>query len=121
MQESPAGVLVAAQQSNESAQHDFERLLSLVASGEVKGVVFDNTAEDGGASPTTPSKRVRRGAVWGASIGFLLGLVPLLASTLMAAGIGALLARASEVRIEGGTAPRIRFPKNRNSMQSTRP
>jgi hypothetical protein len=32
----------------------------------------------------------------------------------MAAGIGALLARASEMRIEGGAAPRIRFPKDRS-------
>ena len=108
MQESPVGVLVAGQQSNENARHDFERLVSLVASGEVKGVVFDN-APEGGAPSTTPSHRVRRGAMWGASIGFLLGLVPLLASTLMAAGIGALLARASEMRLEGGSAPRIRF------------
>ena len=109
MQESPAGVLVSGQQSNEDAQQNFERLVSLVASGEVKGVVFENTPEEGVPS-TTPSHRVRRGAMLGASIGFLLGLVPLLASTLMAAGIGAMLARASEMRIEGGSAPRIRFP-----------
>jgi hypothetical protein len=109
MQESPAGVLVSGQQSNEDAQQNFERLVSLVASGEVKGVVFENTPEQGAPS-RTPSHRVRRGAVLGASIGFLLGLVPLLASTLMAAGIGAMLARASEMRIEGGSAPRIRFP-----------
>jgi hypothetical protein len=113
MQESPVGVLVAGQQSNETAQHDFEKLVSMVAKGEVKGVVFENPPEDGAPS-TTPSHRVRKGAIWGASIGFLLGLVPLLASTLMAAGIGALLARASEMRIEGGAAPRIRFPKDRS-------
>jgi hypothetical protein len=110
MQETPVGVLVSGQQSNEDAQQDFERLVSLVAKGDVEGVVFENTPEDGAPS-TTPSHRVRRGAMWGASIGFLLGLVPLLASTLMAAGIGAMLARASEMRIEGGSAPRIRFAK----------
>ena len=110
MQETPVGVLVSGQQSNEDAQQDFERLVSLVANGHVKGVVFENTPEDGAPS-TAPSHRVRRGAMWGASIGFLLGLVPLLASTLMAAGIGAMLARASEMRIEGGSAPRIRFAK----------
>jgi hypothetical protein len=111
MPESPLGVLVAAPQDNQDTQLDFEKLVSRVASGEVKGVLInDAPAED--LPPAAPSHRIRRGAVRGAGVGFILGLAPLMASTVMGAGIGAVLARASELRLEG-SAPRIRFARRR--------
>jgi predicted lipid-binding transport protein (Tim44 family) len=55
---------------------------------------------------------VMKGAMIGALAGFAMGLVPLLASTLIAAGAGALIAKATEFRVEG-SAPRIRFDRRR--------
>jgi hypothetical protein len=114
MAESPLGVLVAGEQSSDDARQDFEKLVSLVSRGEVKGVVFPEQAiADAEAAATPPSDAVRKGAFWGACAGFLIGLVPLLASTVIGAGTGALMAKASQLRIQGGTAPRLRFAKER--------
>jgi hypothetical protein len=52
--------------------------------------------------------RVRRGAIWGGMLGFVLGLIPLFGSTIVFAIAGAVLAR-SAIRLEGGSAPRLRF------------
>ena len=115
MKEAPISVLVAGDQGEESAKKDFEKLVSQVANGEVKGMVFvDNgSSTEKLTTGTGNSHMVRRGALWGAGAGFLIGLVPLVASTIMAAALGGMLAKASELRIERGTAPRLRFAKRR--------
>ena len=113
----PMGVLIAGDQDEETARREFEKLVSQVSSGEVKGMVLvdQGSPEDVTANPATRGPHlVRRGALWGACVGFLLGLVPLLASTLIAAAAGGLIAKASELRLEKGTAPRLRFAKHNN-------
>jgi hypothetical protein len=111
----PTGVLVAGDQRDATAKRDFDVLVSRVASGEVKGVLIqdpDAPRRNGRAGVASRAPHaVRRGAMKGASFGFLFGLLPLAASTVAAAAAGGLLAKAAEVRIEKGTAPRLRFSK----------
>jgi uncharacterized membrane protein len=52
---------------------------------------------------------VRRTAVRGAFAGFLFGLIPLMASIGMGAMAGAVIAKASQVRIDRGRPPSIHF------------
>ena len=52
---------------------------------------------------------VRRGMLWGASAGFLFGLMPLVASTLFGAIAGATVAKLSHAKFDKGSAPRIYF------------
>jgi hypothetical protein len=112
------GVLIAEDQSESRAKRDFERLVAQVSRGEVKGMVLldqdpgENPESKRGTNVMLASEhRMRRGAAYGAGVGFLVGLVPLLASTVIAAAIGGLLAKASELRVERGTAPRLHFAK----------
>jgi hypothetical protein len=109
MQETISGVLVADGQTDEKAQRDFAGILDSIRRGEMKGVVLQ---ESGGSNPSghrAPS--VARGAMYGALVGFVLGIIPMLASVFTAAGAGMLIVKASQVRIEGGSAPRLRFGK----------
>lgn len=55
--------------------------------------------------------QVRRGALMGGLVGFAFGLVPLLASTIVGAIAGALITRASRLRIDKVSAPRIHFAR----------
>jgi hypothetical protein len=108
----PLGVLIVGKQSNETAQHDFEKLMSSVSHGEMKGVIFDEqVALDGQHASVVHRHVVRKGALWGAGLGLILGLAPLLTSILIAAGAGALIGKASELRIEGASPPRLRFAR----------
>jgi hypothetical protein len=45
--------------------------------------------------------------MWGALFGFMLGLIPLFMSTILAAAAGALLAKGSQLRIQAGSPVRI--------------
>ncbi|HEX5139919.1 MAG TPA: hypothetical protein VFX19_03180 [Dehalococcoidia bacterium] len=105
----PGGVLIEREQPDSAARENFERLISAVSSGEVRGRVLDVPVS------SDDDHLVRRWAMWGGLAGFAAGLVPLLVSTILAAGLGALLAKASEVRLERGTAPRLRWRKSRGS------
>jgi hypothetical protein len=51
----------------------------------------------------------KRAAIWGAGAGFLFGLVPLIASTLIGASAGVLIAKASRLRVERVTPPSVRL------------
>lgn len=55
------------------------------------------------------SRSVRKGAGVGAQIGLIFGMVWLVMSVLIGAGVGALIGKATTIRLEKGTAPRIRF------------
>jgi uncharacterized membrane protein len=55
--------------------------------------------------------QVRRGALWGGLAGFAFGLMPLLASTILGAIAGAMITRASRLRIDRVSAPRIHFAR----------
>jgi hypothetical protein len=110
------GVLIAGDQTDEAAKKDFEKLVSQVSAGEVKGMVLldENPASDDIApAALKTTHRVRRGAAYGAGVGFLVGLVPLLASTIIAAAVGGLIAKGSELRVERGSAPRLHFAKHK--------
>ena len=55
------------------------------------------------------STRVRRGAIVGAMLGMVVGLIPLLTAVICSTIAGALIARASEMHIERGSKPRVHF------------
>ena len=116
---SPLGVLIVGQQNSAMAQHDFDQLVSSVSHGDIKGVVFeDQISLDGRHASLVHPHTVRKGAVWGAGVGLVLGLAPMITSILVAAGAGALVAKASEIRLEGGSAPRLHFAKRDTSEQT---
>jgi len=52
---------------------------------------------------------VRKGATWGALAGLLVGVTTLMASIIVGAGVGALFGKASQLRLDKGSAPRIHF------------
>jgi hypothetical protein len=60
--------------------------------------------------------QVRRGALWGAGAGFIFGLMPLVALTLLGAITGGLISRATHMRIDRVSAPRIHFARRMNSQ-----
>jgi hypothetical protein len=103
MREIRSGVLVSRQQGNQEAQQEFEKLINEITRGDVKGVILPND----GSQAAGPS--MARGAMWGALAGLVIGIVPMLASVLMSAGAGILFVKASQIRVEGGAAPRIRL------------
>jgi uncharacterized membrane protein len=55
--------------------------------------------------------QVRRGALWGGLVGFALGLMPLVLSTLLGAVAGAVVTRATRLRIDRVSGPRIHFAR----------
>jgi hypothetical protein len=111
---STIGVLVSSDQHSERARQDYGRLVSMVSSGEVEGRVIDDEGSLGGVMQRDGIDRelVRRGAARGAFVGFLLGLMPLVASTLLGAAAGGVLAGASRLRFEKGSPPRFRFARH---------
>jgi uncharacterized membrane protein len=90
------------------------------ASGEaVDRFATDRTSDVRSTADDAQSGRLRRGAMWGAGVGFLLGIIPLLISTIISAIAGALLAKASELRIERGALPRIRSRQGNKGQETT--
>jgi uncharacterized membrane protein len=82
-------------------------------------VAPDRTSEARSTAAVAQSGRMRRGAIWGAGLGFLFGLFPLLVSTIISAIAGALLAKALEMRIEPGALPRIRSRQGSDGQGTT--
>jgi hypothetical protein len=110
---------VVGEQHEEEARHDAgdpsRKVLSSSSIGqEPPGKVVPSRR-------TRELHRVRRGAMRGACAGFLFGLVPLVGSILIGAAAGGIIAKASELRIEKGSAPRLRFIKDGEFKQSVRP
>ena len=106
-----AGVLVSEDQHSEAGRKNFDNLVTLVARGEVDGRIIESLATASSGTSSQEARLIRRGVKRGAMAGFLLGLVPLTAMTLMAAVAGGLIAKATLLRIEKGTAPRLRFAR----------
>jgi hypothetical protein len=104
-----SGVLVSRSQHSESARQDFDKLVTMVSSGEVEGRIIDDPPP---GMSSRDAQVVRRGVARGALAGFMLGLIPLLGSTLIAAAAGGMIAKATLIRIDRGTAPRLRFARD---------
>ena len=103
MQQNPSSVYVAGDQSGSGESPD------AVSRGNVRGLALAGEAEVDHASPRSAHYAVRKGATWGALAGLLVGATSLVASILVGAGVGALLGKASQLRVDKGSAPRIHF------------
>jgi len=60
-------------------------------------------------------RRAQRGVLYGAGLGFMFGMVPLIMSTMMGAIAGLVIAKASRIRVDRVNPPSIHFashPKN---------
>jgi hypothetical protein len=93
-----------------------------VASGDLgSGTSQDfseNTIQARSAAPPSfadpggrQSHRVRAGILIGAGAGFILGLVPLIASTIFGGILGGLAVKAMDLRFDRGRMPGLHFEK----------
>ena len=60
-------------------------------------------------------RRAQRGALYGAGLGFMFGMVPLIMSTMMGAIAGLLIAKASRIRVDRVNPPSIHFASHPKS------
>jgi hypothetical protein len=111
MQQRSADVYVAGNESGSDA-YELEHPTAPGSRGQLRSVAVGEGPEIGEQAKT--SHPIRKGAVWGALAGLLLGTTALLASVVVGAGVGALVGKASQLRIEKGSAPRIRFGQSRH-------
>jgi arylsulfatase A-like enzyme/uncharacterized membrane protein len=100
-------LVLAAYQSVEPAEGDFDRLVALIGSKEVRsdGAILVQRDDDGRVSVVnTGNKLGRKGAGWGGGVGVLVGLAapPLLASVAIGAAAGGIVGKFAEHRVRGG-------------------
>src|SRR5512145_814165 len=100
-------LILAAYQTIEAAEHDFEELVKLVRSKEIgtEGVILVQRDEEGEVRVTdTGDKLGRKGAGWGGGVGVLVGLAapPLLASVAVGAAAGAVVGRFAKHKLDTG-------------------
>lgn len=100
-------LVLAAYQSVEAAQSDFEAIVELIEAKQVRtdGVILVERDDDGQVSVrNTGDKLGRKGAGWGGGVGVLVGLAapPLLASVAIGAAAGGLVGKFAESRVKGG-------------------
>ena len=60
-------------------------------------------------------RRTQRGALYGAGLGFMFGMIPLVMSTMMGAIAGLLIAKASRIRVDRVNPPSIHFASHPKS------
>jgi hypothetical protein len=60
-------------------------------------------------------RRARRGALYGAGLGFMVGMIPLIMSTMMGAVAGLMIAKASRIRVDRVNPPSIHFASHPKS------
>ena len=109
MQNNASGILVSEDQHNEDARQEFSRLLASVYRGEVEGrIVTSGAMTEQQRDDKMDQPSLAKGAMSGAKVGFFLGLIPLMASIIVAAGAGMLVTKATQVRID---RPHIRFDR----------
>ncbi len=112
MPQEMTNVLVAAYQSVETANGDFD---SLIARVKAKGVIIDAAIlvthdKDGEVVVERTGDSIgRTGAKWGGSVGFLVGLAapPLLAATVIGAVGGNVLGRIADHKVEIGLQDKL--------------
>ena len=100
-------VLVAAYRDVDTASSDFDGLVAQVKAKAIRldAVILVTHGEDGEVSVQQTGDHLgRKGAGWGGSVGFLVGLAapPLLASVVVGAAAGAVVGRFADHKIESG-------------------
>jgi len=100
-------LVLAAYQTVEGAEGDFDRLVGLIRAKEVssEGAILVQKDDDGRVSVVnTGNKLGRKGAGWGGGVGVLVGLAapPLLASVAIGAAAGGIVGKFTQQRVEGG-------------------
>ncbi len=100
-------LILAAYQTVEVGEVDFDRLIDLIGSKDVHsdGAILVRRDDDGKVSVVrTGSKLGRKGAGWGGGVGVLVGLAapPLLASVAIGAAAGGVVGKFAEQRVAGG-------------------
>jgi hypothetical protein len=99
MQDVPLGLVIPGHQNSEAARQDFKRLLDLIREDQLQGaILFEPSANHDVA--TRGRRHFRgKGLIRGAALGFLVGLVPLLGSTLLGAAAGGAISEFARLRI----------------------
>ncbi|HEU4354577.1 MAG TPA: arylsulfatase, partial [Actinomycetota bacterium] len=100
-------LILAAYQTIEAAEHDFDELVKLVKAKQVRteGVILVQREEEGEVRVTDTGDRLgRKGAGWGGGVGVLVGLAapPLLASVAVGAAAGAVVGRFAKHKLDTG-------------------
>lgn len=112
MAETMMDVLVAGYRDAETAQHDFDGLVSAVKDKRVaiEGAILVSRSEDGEVTVTDTGDRMgRKGAGWGAGVGLLVGLLapPMLASVAVGAAGGAIIGKFANHKLKAGIHDKI--------------
>ena len=112
MAEQTTDVLVAGYQTVEQAQADFDALIAAVQSKatHIEAAILVAHDADGNVSVQQTGDHLgRKGAGWGGSVGFLVGLAapPLLASVVVGAAGGAIVGKFANHKLEAGLHDRI--------------
>ena len=113
MQQNASSVPVASEQNGSLDQSSSGSSSDAASRGRVRGLDIAGEAGVDPESITSAHHAVRTGATWGALAGFLVGVTSLMASILVGAGVGALLGKASQLRLDKGSPPRIHFGERR--------
>ena len=112
MQQNPSSVYVADDQ-NGSLNHRGSEMPDVKSRGNLRDISVAGEADIGHDNVTSAHHAVRKGATWGALVGLLMGVTTLVASVMVAAAVGALLGKASQLRLDKGSAPRIHFAERK--------
>src|SRR5262249_55360104 len=112
MADTHTDVLVAAYQTVEEAERDFDALAGLAKDKQValEAAILITHAEDGTVGvQQTADHRGRKGVEWGGAVGVLVGLAapPLLATTAAGTAAGGLVGRFVNKRLETEMHDRI--------------
>ena len=105
MADTPTDVFVGGYRDLDTATSDFEGLVGLVKSKQVKieGVILVTHAEDGSVNVEQTGDHLgRKGMAWGGGVGLAVGLAapPLLAATAAGAAAGGLVGKFVDKRME---------------------
>jgi len=105
-------VLVCGYQTVETAESDFDTLMSQVKDKQVgiqAAILISHDADGEVAVQRTGDSLGRKGMGWGGAVGFLVGLAapPLLAATAIGAAGGAIVGKFADKRVQSGLGDKI--------------
>ena len=112
MADTMTDVLVCGYPNVETAEQDFDTLISQVQAKEVRiqaVILISHDADGNVAVQRTGDNLGRKGVKWGGSVGFLVGLAapPVLAATAIGAAGGAVVGKFAAKRVESGLGDMI--------------